>query len=253
MKLGILDSGIGGLTFVKQITEAKLDLEIIYISDEKNVPYGNKDQSFMLDRMILISQKLIDAGADAIFIACNTATAETIDELRSLFAIHFIGIEPYINYLNHNNESNENIGLILTTNTFNSNRFKKLKQKVDPKDLIKTIPLPKLALHIEKLKNQRIEDLKDDIAAELDSIKAYNFDTLILGCTHYPIIKDFIESYLNVKTVDPALNILEHIKKLFNLNDKSTKQGNFLYSSIPEEQIRSVAINEFKFLESNQK
>ena len=78
-KIGVIDSGIGGLTILKDLMSKRLDAEFWYISDEENVPYGGKSQDFMFKQMTVMTSRLIEKGVDGILIACNTATSETID------------------------------------------------------------------------------------------------------------------------------------------------------------------------------
>jgi len=168
-KIGILDSGIGGLSLLNEILSQNFLAEYYYISDNENMPYGNKSQDFMLKRIRVLVQKLLDKNVEAIIIACNTATAETIDKLRVEFDLPFFGIEPYINYLNHSHD--ENLALILTEATYNSKRFQLLTQKLDSNNKVKIFPLKNLALTIEKLKEVPFSEIEKDVYKELSFIK----------------------------------------------------------------------------------
>jgi glutamate racemase len=227
-KIGLLDSGIGGLSLLRDLIKSKLDADYFYISDSINVPYGGKSQSFMLRQLKLMVNKLIDKNVETIIIACNTATSETINQLRDYYDIPFIGIEPYINYLNHT--TNESLALILTEATFNSKRLKDLVLKYDSKGEVKIFPLKNLALIIEKLFEKSFDELEPQIRNELEFLQEIKIDSLILGCTHYPLISKFLEKSYNIKTIDPNKFVIIHLSKALNLKPKAKENSTFQYS-----------------------
>lgn len=217
-RIGILDSGIGGTSLLRQLIKQELACDYYYISDSINVPYGDRDQKFMLERVSLMVQELIEQDIDSVVVACNTLTAETIDDLRRSFEITLFGIEPYINYLNIEASSDERVGLILTPATFNSERFQQLREDKDPQNKIKIFPLKRLALIIEHAQDIK----KSDLEAELAELKNEKLQTLILGCTHYPLVAKAIEEILQVKTVDPNQNVIKHMISSLNLKPGTT-------------------------------
>ena len=126
-KIGIFDSGIGGLSVLKELLQAMPGQEFYYISDQSFAPYGNLTTDEILERSKVLTQTLLEESVDLIVVACNTATAHSIDLLRKEFDIPFVGIEPYINYVNHD-YNGENVGLICTPQTLNSERYQELKK-----------------------------------------------------------------------------------------------------------------------------
>ncbi len=245
-KLGIIDSGIGGLTLLQELISRNLDVEYLYISDNENVPYGEKSQSFMLERISLMITKLKEKSVDAILLACNTLTAHAIDQLRSSQNIKIFGIEPYINFANQNQNSENSYALIATKATIQSERFKKLQKKSDPLGKVEVIIMPKLALIIERMKESNLVDLKDELEVELTQLKNKELTHLILGCTHYPLITSFLSEYLSVKIVDPTKKVIDHIIKEMGVttdNNKVARQDFYLsedcgqvweYTNIPK-------------------
>lgn len=229
-KIGIIDSGVGGLTILSQLMEKNLASCFLYISDENNVPYGEKSQTFMLKQMKSMTLKLLDKNVDGILIACNTATAETIDKLRNSFDIPFVGIEPYLNYINKYDVHNSSVGLILTEATHKSQRFQQLLKQFDPSHRIKIFPLKHLATNIERLKKEPFDKMENDLNTELDPLKKENLDLLILGCTHYPIISHHIENRLNLKTIDPSENVINQLIKCLDLNKGEGTNQEFYYN-----------------------
>jgi glutamate racemase len=245
-KIGVLDSGIGGLSILKELINHKFNASYYYASDNKNVPYGNKGQEFMLKRMRILVNLLLQENVEVIIIACNTATAETIGKLRQEFQVEFIGIEPYINYLNHTN--NKSIGLILTESTFKSQRFKELCEKYDPGKIIQIHPLKNLALLIESLKEKPFEEIRNAINNELEFLIEKKYEFLILGCTHYPIIAQYIEVFLNTKTIDPTENVINRISDLLKLEKNSNGNDQFFYNESISKDWQSLKTTHFKFL-----
>jgi glutamate racemase len=227
-KIGVLDSGIGGLSLMRDLIESKLDAEYFYISDSINVPYGGKSQSFMLGQLKLMVNKLLENKVETVIIACNTATSETINQLRECYDVPFIGIEPYINYLNHT--SNESLALILTEATFESKRFKDLVFKYDSKGEVKIYPLKNLALIIEKLFEKSFDELEPQIRKELEFLEHTKIDSLILGCTHYPLISKFLEKSYSIKTIDPNKFVIKHLTTALNLKPIMNENSTFQYS-----------------------
>ncbi len=228
-RIGIIDSGIGGLTLLWGLYEDGLDLEYFYCSDNKNVPYGEKSQNFMLNRVIKMVDSLISKNVDAILLACNTLTAHTIDLLRDKYCLPFIGIEPYINFSNLKGQENSSLNLILTQATFESERFQKLRELKDPNKDIDIFVLKNLALIIESSEGQYKNHL-DKLSKEFIEIKKKNYTHCILGCTHYPFIKEYIARLLSVKVVDPTSNVVKEVRRVLEVKESNQLSEEFDYS-----------------------
>lgn len=249
MKLGVIDSGIGGLTIAKDIIESKLNCEIFYISDSKNVPWGNKSQDFMYERISKMTEILITHQIDSILIACNTATAETINKLRQSFSVNFIGVEPYINYINTDKEaSNHRYALILTRATFNSERFKNLVSRLDPNHLVSIYPQNNLAMIIESLKEKPFSEVKDLIDKELQDINPASYTHLILGCTHYPIISKYIQDSFGLKLIDSTKRITSRVEDVLKLSKNENALTYLYYSGNAESIFLKKELKDFHFL-----
>lgn len=248
-KIGIIDSGVGGLSLLKLLINQKYSSTYYYLSDEKNVPYGGRAQSFMLERVRLMVAKLLSEKVDAIVLACNTLTAETIDILRSENKIPLFGIEPYINYLNKNDSKNSKCALILTEATFKSKRFQTLVSEKDKNHLIDIYPLKNLALLVESLKIENTKKIRESILEELLPLKDKGYTHLILGCTHYPIIWKTIESFLNLKTIDPSSNVISHMEKKLSLEHDLGISNKFYYNPDLSDHFQEVSMDQFKFFD----
>jgi len=252
-KLGVIDSGIGGLTIVKDIALNGLECEIYYISDAKNVPWGNKSQNFMLERISLMTEVLIEKNVQAILIACNTATAETINKLRERFSLPFVGVEPYINYIHHDKNSEDHkFALILTEATYRSERFQNLVKKLDVQNKIDIFPQKNLAMLIESLKTKNFKDIEDDVREELKPIDTRKYTHLILGCTHYPLIKEYFEQKMNLKVIDSTSRITERVVEHLHVSKSKNPIKNIFYSENAQRIFEEKKLSSFSFLNFNE-
>lgn len=246
-KLGVIDSGIGGLTLLAQLIQRQLPLAYLYVSDAQNVPYGNKSQEFMLFQMEKMVESLMKFDVDAIFIACNTATSKTIDQLRQRIEVPIIGIEPYINYIKKLGP-HDRCALILTPATFTSKKFVALREKNDPEHKVDVYPLPRLALLIESLKAKSFKDIETEVLNEIAPLYHKGYTHLILGCTHYPIIGDIFEKELGVTLVDPSVEVMDYIQKVLRVESAENLTKEFQYSEDCGQTWKSKTLLDFPFL-----
>ena len=232
MSIGVFDSGIGGLTVLKEIRKVLPDEKIYYLGDTARVPYGEKTKELITRYSKEIVEFLLDKEVSAIVVACNTATALALEELRKTFKIPIIGVIKAGAKTAINTTKSGNIGVIGTKATVNSKRYeeeiKKLSENV--KVIAKACPLfvPAVEEGIldGKLVDQIIKTYLDDFEKEID--------TLILGCTHYPLLKSAIgKIYTNLNIVDPAretaLDLKEILEEKNLLKNDATKNREVKY------------------------
>ena len=257
--IGVFDSGVGGLTVAKSIYERvqglPLSTQITYFGDSKHIPYGNKSIKNIIDYSIDSIQFLLKKEIDIIVIACNTATALALRTLSKMFSIPILGvIEPGVkSALQHSN--NLHIGVIGTYRTINSDAYREKLIEKESQCQIYQKACPSLVPIIEEgIKNKNI--LRDLLGEYLQDMIIY-IDTLILGCTHYPLIKSFIkELYPELNIVDScettAEDLFQLIVKLKNLDilsnennlDCSKQDSNISLPPAPEIQIYTNDFNE---------
>ena len=197
MRVGIFDSGIGGLTVLKKLIQKYPNNEYIYYGDSKNVPYGNKS----IEELKLLSSNIMDflinKKVDLVIIACGTISSNLTLYLKDKYNIKIIDIiSPTIKYLN---ESNYNkIGILGTTNT--------IKSKIFSKSINKDIKEVECPLFVPIIENNNYDKLNDCLKLYLSDLK--DRDLIVLGCTHYPIIKNKIQKFLsNSIIIDMSDNI----------------------------------------------
>jgi glutamate racemase len=232
-KIGIIDSGIGGIALLTELAKLQDQFSFFYQSDHSNVPYGGKEQDFMLKQTSSMVEKLLVEQVELIIIACNTLTVETINTLRQRYTVDFVGIEPFINYINKELYlENEKVGIILTTATANSDRFKNLKSSLDPNDIIHIFPQPNLALIIEDSLTGSEFNLEVAVTKELKKVIKANLDVLILGCTHYPLITKIIKKVIPCKVIDPHKEVALRVLEKLRMTTLSKVNSNYLQVEI---------------------
>lgn len=192
MRIGLFDSGVGGLTVLKTLLKKYPNNEYIYYGDTLNIPYGDKSKEELLELARDNIKFLLTKNVEMIIVACGTVSSNCLDILKKENDIPIYSIlDTTIDYLN--NSTYENILVMATHATINSHIFKK-----NVKKNIYELETPKLVPMIE---NGDYTDLNKTLHSYLDGYKN-KVDALVLGCTHYPIIKDEIKKIINADLVD---------------------------------------------------
>ena len=203
MIVGVFDSGLGGLTVVKEIRKMLPELDIIYLGDTARVPYGTRSPETIRKFAEEDTQFLLSKNVDLIVVACNTVSSLALDVCIKHSSVPVLGvIEPAMDKALAVSK-NKQIGLVGTRATINSNAYKKVTIRRQASLLVPLIEEGFIkGLEIDLFIQKYFSDFRK------------NVDTLILGCTHYPIIKKEIAKYLNnkINLVDPAEEIAHEIK-----------------------------------------
>jgi len=202
--IGIFDSGVGGLTVFKEIEKVLPNENLIYFGDTAHVPYGSKSKEtvmkFSTDNILFLLQNRVKM----VVIACNTASALALDHLKGIFSIPVLGvIEAGANKALQVSR-NKRIGIIGTTATMKSKSYEKEIYKKDKAAKIYTQSCP---LFVPMVENSMLSgNIVDQVVAlYLKEFKNKGIDTLVLGCTHYPLLKHAIARYLKgINIVDSA-------------------------------------------------
>ncbi|MDO4499785.1 MAG: glutamate racemase [Erysipelotrichaceae bacterium] len=214
MNLGIFDSGLGGLTVLKEILKNNTYDKIIFYGDTINVPYGEKDRATLFELAKQNVEFLRKKGADEIIAACGTVSSNVLEPLKKEYDFNILGIIDAACIEAEELTQNRKIGVIATNATIASHAFKNKLKGYE----VYEMPCPKFAVLIEqgKLDTKVMDEAIDEYLAPL---KKEGIDTLILGCTHYPIIAEKIDKYLDgkVKLVNSG-NVLS--RELSNGNKK---------------------------------
>lgn len=233
LPIGVFDSGIGGLTIVRALNQALPQESILYYGDTAHLPYGDKSPELLRGFVSEICDFLISSGVKAIVIACNTASAVTLEVvLAKASALNipvFDVIRPAARYAIQASPM-KRIGVIGTKTTIQSHVYLKTLLELSPDALVVEKATPLLVPMIEEgwVNSQISLDIVD---AYMSDTGFAHLDSLILGCTHYPLIKEEIQAYFNksrprpVEVVDSSLAVAEEVKqKLSEL--KLLQEGN---------------------------
>lgn len=203
MRIGLFDSGVGGLTVLKQFLKYHPNNEYIYYGDTLNVPYGDKTKEELYSCVKVILKYLKDKKVDIIIIACGTVSANLYDVLKSELDIPIYSVISELKeYMD--NKHFKNTMVMATKATIESHIFKK-----ELSNNVIEVPCPKLVPIIESKKYQELDSALDEYLKDKDQI-----DSLILGCTHYPIIREQIQNKIGkeVEIIDMGEILAKNIK-----------------------------------------
>jgi len=201
--IGVFDSGVGGLTILREIRNALPREDLIYVADAGHLPYGDKSLDFVRGRAFALTEFLVASGAKALVVACNTATAAAIDPLRERYDLPFVGVEPAVKPAAAESRTGI-IGVLATSATLKSARYASLVTRFAQGRQVLEQPCAGLADHIEqgRLDDAATEDLVRRFVAPLLAAGA---DTIVLGCTHYPLIAHIVR-----RIAGPQVQVVEN-------------------------------------------
>lgn len=225
IKIGVFDSGEGGLSVLKEITRLLPEAEYIYYSDNAHCPYGEKSPEYIQDRARAITERLLTEGADVIVVACNTATAAAISVLRSEYSdassqevrdkvreltggrhdhICFIGMEPAVKPAALGTRTGV-VGVLATAGTLKGSKYLKTKESVD--DQVNVFEHVGRGF-VELVEKGRLSgsEAEDVVKASLGPLLSAGADIIVLGCTHYPFLLPVLQKVAgpDIRFIDPA-------------------------------------------------
>lgn len=220
--IGVFDSGVGGLSVLRHLPDQVPEADILYVADQARAPYGIRSLAEVGAIAHDMSAGLIDKGCETIVIACNTASAAALDDLRSSFEqIAFVGMEPAIKPAVGSTRSGV-IGVLATGATFQSDRFESVLRRFVGDAVVHTAACPEWVTLVEEgeLAGDKVEDL---VRARVNPMLELGADTLVLGCTHFPFLTPVIEKVAGagVRVVDPAPAVARQVARV----DQSREEG----------------------------
>lgn len=261
--IGVFDSGIGGLTVAREIMRNLPSEKIVYFGDTARLPYGSKSKDTIIRYSRQIVRFLQSRKVKAIVVACNTASALALDTLEKEIDIPIIGVvKPGARVAAQATES-KRVGVIATEATIRSGLYTKLIQEIDPEISVIGKPCPLFVPLVEE--GWRKDPITEMIARRyLEVLQEQDIDTLILGCTHYPLLRKLIGDIMGdkVRLVNPAYETSMVLKKLladqhmenqgrtkeefpyrFYVSDAAEKFKEFANSILPYDVKRTKQIN----------
>lgn len=227
--VGVFDSGVGGLSVVRQVLKRLTGVQIIYYGDTARVPYGEKSKDELIYLADIVTNYLVQEGTQIIIDACNSTSAVALDYLQQKYKIPILGvIEPGVRAALQATQ-NGRIGLIGTEATVKSGIHAKLITSHCSDFKLISQPCPGFVPLIENgdILSPKIKELAK---LYLKLLQQENVDTLILGCTHYPFLEQIIASIMgeNVKLVDPAVETTIELERVLTRNGKKKDKREML-------------------------
>lgn len=231
--IGVFDSGVGGISVLRELVRLMPGEDYIYFGDSIHAPYGTKKLEEVRELTIHNVELLLENGAKSIVVACNTATSAAVAILRRMYPdVPLVGIEPAIKPAVMN-KPDSNIIVMATPMTLKQEKFQKLMAKYDDMGNIIPLPCPGLMEFVER-GDLEGEDLRSYIINLFHDIDMDNIDSIVLGCTHYPFAKKMIKSIVGerIKIYDGGEGTAREMKRRLSqsglLNEKKEK-GNVIF------------------------
>ncbi len=245
--IGVFDSGVGGLSILKEIRRALPGEDLIYLADSAYCPYGTKPIPVIRARSLNVAAFLVGFGIKALVVACNTASIAGLDEVRSAFPqMPVVGVEPAIKPA-HDLTHNGKIGVLATSLTLKGDRFSVLVERFGTGVEVYTQPAPGL---VELVEAGKLETPETEILLHqyLDPLLEKQIDTLVLGCTHYPFLIPIIKKICgpNITILDTGLAVARQTVRVLEqkraLNPRGSGGEEVFYTSGDPEAVREVVV-----------
>ena len=242
--IGVFDSGVGGLSVLREIRRELPAEDLLYVADTAHAPYGDRDAEFIRERALAIVARLTEERVKAVVVACNTATGLAVDALRAQYTLPIVAIEPAVKPAASQTRSGV-IGVLATTQTLASARFSKLVDLHASGVNVLVQACPGLVERVEAgdLTGPETRALVDRYVRPLVEQGA---DAIVLGCTHYPFLRAVVEEVAGptVTVIDPAVAVARELRRrlaLAGLLASGPRQGHErFWTTGPPERTRPV-------------
>jgi glutamate racemase len=254
MRIAVFDSGIGGITVLKEAIKTMPNNDYIYYADTLNVPYGTKPKAQVKEIIFNAVDFISKLDIDALVIACNTATSIAAAELRQKYSFPIIGMEPAVKpALKIAKETSNRILVFATPLTLKENKFIDLIEKIDDEKIVDFLPLPELVENAEIFDFSR-ETFFSYIKNKLDNYNLNNYSAVVLGCTHFVLYRELFNMYLppHISVIDGNKGTVAQLKRVLDsLQVKTTSSKckiSFYTSGMPMEETYKLKIYEHLLL-----
>lgn len=213
MKIGVMDSGAGGLTILNAIRKKYPFLDLVYLADDDFAPYGNKTIAQLQDRLVKVGRFFEKENVQAIVVACNTATVAAIDALRESTTLPVIGVEPAVKPAFRISKQ-RNVAVLATPVTAQSKRLNQLIDLWKADSQVFIMSSQSLAFDIDAWPESEVK-IKHTIHALCDVMLEKKVDTLVLACTHYPLVKHLFEQALGkgCEIIEPSEGVTAQLMR----------------------------------------
>ena len=242
MPIGFFDSGVGGLSVLREAINIMPNENYIYFGDSKNAPYGIREVEDVKKLTYKAVDFLLSKGAKAIVIACNTATSAAVAALRITYPdLPLVGIEPAVKPAVELN-TNKKIIIMATPMTLKEKKFLRLIERFKDKAEIVSMPCARLVEFVEESRFDS-DELMEYLEDKYKNINKEDIGAVVLGCTHFPFVRDKIQKVVGegIPVIDGSLGtckeLRRRLKKADLLNDSNTKGEVTIINSLEEEKI----------------
>lgn len=247
--IAVADSGIGGISVLSELIGVMPNEDYIFFGDSANAPYGTKSRDEVRDIMLENTKTLLDMGAKAIVVACNTATSAAVKLMREKYPdIPIVGIEPALK-LALNVCEHPTVAVMATPLTLAEEKFKSLRARFDSDEDIIELPCPGLMeiIESENVDGALVSEYIDNLFSPLAERK---IDAVVLGCTHYSFIKNVVLDYFDRKiaVLDGALGTAREAKRRIvelGLDNQSKSHGSIHFVSSDNDSDKCVKYSQF--------
>lgn len=214
LPIAIFDSGIGGLSVLREALKMLPSENYIYFADTDHVPYGNKDKDEVRELVLNAGAFLDSLNIKMLVIACNTATSTAIADLRKRYSYPVVGMEPAVKPAVSNNK-NKRVLVLATELTLKEQKFKELVDKVDNEKIVDMLPLPELVTFAEQFVFED-EKIIPALRQKFSGLNIENYGTVVLGCTHFPFYKDALQKIFppGTEIIDGNKGTVTHMKNI---------------------------------------
>lgn len=223
--IGVFDSGLGGISVVREIRRQMPNERIIYFGDSANAPYGTKTPEKVRRLSFAIVERFVRLGVKAIVIACNTATSAAVDDLRATYDLPIISMEPALKVAcDRGNGTPQRVIVAATPLTLREKKFTALMHRFSATNTIYRQPCPDL---VEIVEHDRLEDHELVMATlhrYFDGYDLGSIDSVVLGCTHFVFYRDYFRQLLPASTaiIDGNEGTARHLHDLLEASDELT-------------------------------
>lgn len=220
--IGILDSGLGGLSVLNEIRALMPDEDIIYFGDSAWCPYGARPADEIQQRVFTITDFLLEKHCKLIVIACNSATINAVEALRSSYPLPFVGMEPGVKPAAALTTSGT-IGVLATEASLAGEKFHRLIDAHSQNIKVITRPAPRFVELVEKGELSG-ENARHIIEQETRPLIEAGADTLVLGCTHYPFLRPLIQDIVgdHIQILDTGAAVAKQVENILNAQENGT-------------------------------
>ncbi|MCI3919462.1 glutamate racemase [Paenibacillus sp. TRM 82003] len=240
MTIALLDSGIGGLTVLHEARRRMPEEDFIYYADTLHVPYGTKPKEQVREFILASVGEIMEHGASALVVACNTATSIAIHALRERYSIPIVGMEPAVKpAVELNRSSGKRVLVVATPLTLRESRFHELVNRVDDQAIVDSLPLPELVEYCERLIFDGPE-IETYFRNRFEAVDWRQYGTIVLGCTHFPFYRNALAGLLpsHVRIIDGSAGTVKRLREVLarkgGAENGGTGEVQFLCSSRDE-------------------